>query len=107
MNGLLDPAAIADERTRPAERIECVGLCHKGPIDDSPKALRYAAQHDPDAPAAFLLICPECDSQLPLCAKKVDSLLEWALIGSGFMKCGTCTKRIPIDSAALLPLNQA
>lgn len=96
-------ATIEVELTGPAERIECIGLCHNGPIDASPKALRAAAQHNPEAPAAFLLVCPGCDSQWALCAKKVDRLLELAFTGGG-MKC---PNRIPIDTVALIPLNQA
>lgn len=105
-NGVIDTIALPDELTEPAERIECIGICHNGPIDDSPKALRYAAVHDPEAPAAFLLICPGCDRQLPLCEKKVDSLLECALIGSGNMWCRICQKAIPIEPASFLPLDK-
>lgn len=44
---LLDPEVLTLESASPAERIECVGLNHNGPVDDSPKALREAARHDP------------------------------------------------------------
>ena len=92
------------EQTEEGKRIECVGICHKGPIDDSPKAIRYAKEHDPEAPAAFLFICTGCDTQLPLCAKKVDALLEAGILESGNMKCNTCNKLIPVDSAIVLPI---
>ena len=87
---LLDPEVLTHESTSAAERIGCIGICHNGPIDEAPRALRYAAHHDPDASAAFLMICTGCDNQLSLCAKKVDSLLESSLLGSGYMKCPIC-----------------
>jgi hypothetical protein len=105
MNYLLESAVLTAESTSVADRIECIGICHSGPIDDSPKALRYAADHDPEAPAAFLMICTGCDNQLALCAKKVDALLESSLLGSGYMKCPTCPEKVRIDSALLIPLN--
>jgi hypothetical protein len=105
MNVLLDPEVLTDEITSAVERIECIGICHNGPIDDSPKALRYAADHDPEAQAAFLVVCTGCDNQLALCAKKVDALLEWFLIGSGYMKCPKCPEKVRIDSALFMPLN--
>jgi hypothetical protein len=107
VNESIDTAVLTEERTGSVERIECVGICHKGPIDDSPKAIRNAAEHDPEAPAAFLLVCTGCDRQLPLCAKKVDALLEASLIKSHYMKCSICPSgRVRIDSALLIPLNQ-
>lgn len=102
MQDLLDPEVITEVLSEPAERIECSGKCHKGPIDDSPKALRYAAHHDPEAPAAFLLVCPGCDTQWPLCAKKVQSMQEWH---TGNMRCNNCTTSIPFALALLLPIN--
>jgi hypothetical protein len=102
---LLEPTVLTGESTSTSDRIECVDPCHNGPIDDSPKTLREAARHDPEAPAAFLLICPCCDVQRPLCAKKVDAILEWGLIGNGFGKCRDSGKRLRIDDLLFLPLN--
>ena len=93
-NESVDTTVLPDELAESAERIECIGKCHNGPIDDSPKALRYAADHDPEAPAAFLVICPNCDCQLPLCEKKVDALLEWSLLVSEYMRYNRCNTRI-------------
>jgi hypothetical protein len=104
MKALVAPEVSILEQFSMGERIECAGICHNGPIDDSPKAIRYAKDHDPEAPAAFLFICIGCDTQLPLCAKKVDSMLESGLLGSGYMKCNTCNDRILIDSAIVLPI---
>ena len=106
MNDVTDTAVLAEVRTEPTERIECIGICHNGPIDDSPKALRYAADHDPEAPAAFLFICSSCDSQWPLCEKKVDSLLEWSLLRGGYMKCNGCARRVLISEAVIIPLQR-
>lgn len=106
MNEVIDAAVEVEVRTEPAERIECIGICHNGPIDDSPKAKRYAADHDPEAPAAFLLVCPGCDSQWPLCEKKVDALLEWSLLRTEYMKCNACDERVPIKDAVIIPMNQ-
>lgn len=105
MNKLLDPQALAVEETLTPNRIECVDPCHRGPVDASARALREASRHDPAAPAAFLLICPCCDTQRPLCAMKVDVILEWGLIGSGFGKCRDSGKRIPIDQLVFLPID--
>lgn len=104
-SNLIDTEVQVVESVEVVERIECAGLCHNGPIDDSPKALKYAAHHDSEAPAAFLLVMPCCDHQLPLCEKKVDSLLEWGLLGNGNVKCGRCKKKVPVKDAVLLPLN--
>lgn len=103
---LLDPVVLTLENASPAERIECVGLNHNGPVDDSPKARREAARHDPEAPAAFLLVCPCCDRQSTLCEKNIDAILEWALIGTGFGKCVHTGQRIRIDGLVILPLKQ-
>jgi hypothetical protein len=103
---VIDTAVLPEESTVVGERIECAGICHNGPIDDSPKALRYAAVHDPEAPAAYLFVFPCCNHQLPLCENKVDSLLEWGMLGNGDMKCNTCRKSVPISEALFLPLNQ-
>lgn len=103
---LLEPADLRLESTITPERIECVGICHNGPIDGSARAIRNAAEHDPQAPAAFLLVCPGCDRQLALCEKKVDSLLESSLLGNGFMRCSRCPEHVRIDSAQLIRLNQ-
>lgn len=102
----VDTAVRTEEAPQIIERIECIGKCHKGPIDNSPKAIRYAADHDPVAPAAFLLVCPGCDTQWALCEKKVDALLEWSLIRTEYMKCNTCVKQIPIQDVEIIPLNQ-
>jgi hypothetical protein len=108
MTVLLDAEVLTKEDTSTVDRIECVGICHNGPIDDSPKALRYAADHDPEAPAAFLLVCPGCDTQLALCAKKIDALFERTLTSrSGTVKCNTCQKGVPMETMTLIPLNQA
>lgn len=107
MIDLLDTEVLTLENTTLTERINCIGICHNGPVDDSPKALRYAADHDPEAPAAFLMVCTGCDSQWPLCAKKVDAMLEASLLRTPFMKCPTCPERIRIDSALLIPLGHA
>jgi hypothetical protein len=106
MNDLLEPEVITVEDTRTTDRIECISPNHRGPVDDSPKARREAARHDPDAPAAFLLICPCCDRQSPLCEKNIDAILEWSLTGTGFGTCVHSGKRIPIDSLVIIPLNQ-
>jgi hypothetical protein len=103
---LVRTAELPDEQAEAAERIECIGKCHNGPIDDSPKALRYAADHDPEAPAAFLVICPNCDCQLPLCEKKVDALLEWAMLRSEYMRCNMCDTRVLTSEAEFIPLNK-
>lgn len=103
---MVDTAVLPDELTEPAERIECIGKCHNGPIDASPKALRYAADHDPEAPAAFLVICPNCDCQLPLCEKKVDALLESSLLRSAYMRCNRCDTRVLTSEAEFIPLDQ-
>lgn len=66
--------------------------------------MRYAAEHDPEAPAAFLFICTGCDTQLALCEKKVDALLTSGLLGSGYMKCNICKGKILISSAIVLPI---
>lgn len=104
MHILITPENSLLEKVSMGERIECVGICHKGPIDESPRAIRYAKEHDPEAPAAFLLICTGCDAQLALCAKKVDSLLELEMLGKGYMKCNTCNDRILIENAMFLPI---
>jgi hypothetical protein len=104
---LLDPEVLTLEDTSTVDRIECAGICHNGPIDDTPKSRREAARHDPEAPAAFLLVCPCCDHQTPLCEKNIDALLEWALIGTGFGKCVHSGKRIRIDGLVIIPLNQS
>jgi hypothetical protein len=107
MNELLDAVVLTEEDTSAVDRIECVGICHNGPIDDSPKAIRYAAEHDPGAPAAFLLICPGCDAQLALCAKKIDALFERTLTSrSGAVRCNTCKKGVPMETMTLIPLYQ-
>jgi hypothetical protein len=106
MNDLLDPEVLTVEDTSTSDRIECVGRCHSGPVDDSPRARREAARHDPDAPAAFLLVCPCCDRQSPLCGRNIDAILEWALIGTGFGKCVHSGKRIRIDGLVIIRLNQ-
>jgi hypothetical protein len=108
MNELLDPEVLTDEITSTSDRIECEGICHNGPFDDSPKALRYAADHDPEAPAAFLLIFPCCDAQMALCAKKVDALFERTLTSrSGAVKCKYCQMVVPMETVTVIPLNQA
>lgn len=75
-------SVLLEEYVDKSERIECVGFCHNGPIDDSAKAIKYAADHDPDAAAEFLFISSCCDNQLPLCAKKVDAILLSIILGS-------------------------
>lgn len=105
-------AALLEDAPRPrgeparGARIECGEACHRGPVDGSPRAARKAAEHDPGAPAAFLLVCPVCDRQVPLCAKKADALMEWGLIGTGFAKCTTTGQRVPVGSLLFLPLDQ-
>lgn len=106
LNELVDTALHAEEMTENVERIECAGICHNGPIDDSPKMIRYAAQHDPEAPAEYLLICPCCDAQTPYCAKKISAILEWRTKGNGRMKCVFCNGSAPINDIMILPLNQ-
>lgn len=106
MNDLLDPEVLTIEDTSTIDRIECSGSCHKGPVDDSPKARREAACHDPEAPAAFLIVCPCCDRQSAACMKKVDSILEWGLLGTGFGKCRSSGNRVRIDQLVFIPINQ-
>lgn len=100
-----DTVTLPIEETESVERIECSGICHNGPIDDSPKMIRYAAQHDPEAPAEFLLVCPCCDAQSTYCAKKISAILEWRTLGNGRMKCVFCNGSAPINDIVILPLN--
>lgn len=104
---LVDTALHADEMTENVERIECSGMYHNGPSDGSKRAIRYAAQHDPEAPAEYLLICPCCDTQSPYCAKKISAILEWRTKGNGRLKCVACNESAPIIDIVILPLNQA
>lgn len=102
---LIDTDVHADESTENVERIECSGMYHNGPSDDSKRAIKYAAQHDPEAPAEYLLICPCCDAQSPYCAKKINAILEHRTKGNGRMKCVVCNGSAPIIDIVILPLN--
>ena len=101
---VIDPAVRPDQCDEIVERIECSGVYHNGPSDGSKMAIKYAAQHDPEAPAEYLLICPCCDAQSPYCAKKINAILEHRLTGNGRMKCVVCNGSAPIIDIVILPL---
>lgn len=102
---LIDTIVLPEGSTMGIERIECSGLYHNGPFDGSKRAIKYAAQHDPEAPAEYLLICPCCDAQSPYCAKKINAILEWRTKGNGRMKCVFCNESAPIIDIVILPLS--
>lgn len=104
LDGSVDTALHVEEKTQEAERVECIGMYHNGPFDGTKRAIKYAAQHEPEAPAEYLLICPCCDAQSPYCAKKINAILEWRTKGNGRMKCVVCDESAPIINIVILPL---
>lgn len=97
--------ALTQKSTSSAEKLECQGICHNGPIDNSSKAFKYAADHGPFASAEFLCIYPCCDNRIFLCARKVNALKLSQALGAKFFRCNTCHERIPFEGIIFISLN--